>query len=65
MKRYGLLKCWSVGFGSANLCLAECRATNLTDAIASLQSSCCYTLDATGYVKAGGVSFVVGEFYGS
>ncbi len=58
---YGLLECWPVWNGSANKCLAECDAANMTEAITKLQPSCPAPLDATGYVKVNEKTYVIAE----
>lgn len=62
MKKFALLKCFPAGlFRSGNVCIAECEAKNLTEAITQLQHQCPYTLNTNGYVKVNNNSFVVCE----
>ena len=66
MKKYALLRCYP-GFdkeghlASGNECKAECQCKTMTEAIQLLQPSCPGTLDSTGYVKVGNITWVIAE----
>lgn len=63
--KFGLLKCFPLGWNSGNQEIAEVTANNLNEAIPLLQSFCPYELDENGYVKNGEITYVVAEVFGS
>lgn len=62
-KRFVLLECYPVGFGSANNCLLEVEAINEQEAIALIQPRLSVKLDSNGYAKVGSVTYTIGELF--
>lgn len=71
MKRYGLVQCWPVGFGSNNRTIAETKERmTFAQAVEYFNSlnnegEKNFALNSDGYNKVGSVTYCVAECYES
>jgi len=64
MKKYALVKCYPVGYGSSNQTIADCSASSFDIAVNTLQRYVqSVTLNKNGYAKEGVYTWVVCAVY--